>query len=256
MNKGVYNGKRYVSEKWIELASSIHSDNSKSANHDPDWSVGYGFQVWRNAEEGFRGDGAYGQYMMVLPEREMVVAIRAESGNLQLELDLAKQLVKDLHNATDEVVSIPETCEVLEQKDSSFIYEKMNFRLSENEIGASFLNVFKDNDDLVIELSNSERIISIKAGNGRYIDSSFTASAMRPSHAWRYIKNATEEVSYSCCYNIENDVINVIVKSLNSPHSGKIKFTFDENTREIKMEFLFHEAVLFPKMREIIGTEY
>lgn len=253
-NKGVYNGKRYVSEKWIEQATVKQSDNSHNTN--PDWSVGYGYKIWINKDEGYRGDGAFGQLMVVFPEKEVVVAVRAESRNIQEELNIIKQFVIDMHSDTEEVVALPDSCQTLEPKDKNFSYENIHFRLDNNEIGASFLNISKDNDDLMVKLSTSDKTFSFKAGNNHYIDSDFVAGAMRPSYAWRYIGNAEEEVSYSCCYNIENDVINIMVKSLNSPHSGNIKFTFDEETRNIKMEFIFNPDVLMPNMREITGTEY
>ena len=41
---------------------------------EPDWSQGYGFQLWMS-RHGYRGDGAFGQYMVVLPEQDAVVAM-------------------------------------------------------------------------------------------------------------------------------------------------------------------------------------
>lgn len=254
LHKGVYEGKRYVSEQWIDQATAVHSDNSE--NPTADWQAGYGYQVWRNHEEGFRGDGAFGQFMLVFPEREMVVAIRAETNELQMELDFAKELVKNLHDSPEIQINIPEICKTLETKNSSFSYDNVTFELEENQMGAKFLNIKKENDDLTVFLSLHEKIISIKAGDGYYVNSNFTASAMRPSMALRYIGNAPEFVQYSCCYNIIDNKVNILVKSLNSPHSGHIHFTFDENTRKIKMEFLFPNSTILPQMSEINGTEY
>jgi len=40
---------------------------------------GYGFQFWLNPPGGFRADGAFGQYSMILPKQDAVVAITSES---------------------------------------------------------------------------------------------------------------------------------------------------------------------------------
>ena len=72
-------------EKWVEEASKPISDNSSNGN--PDWCSGYGYQIWINAKEGFRGDGAFGQLCMVLPERDMVVAVMANCTDMQKEID-------------------------------------------------------------------------------------------------------------------------------------------------------------------------
>ena len=45
---------------------------------NPDWSQGYGFQFWM-ARHGFRGDGAYGQFCVVLPEQDVVLALTGQS---------------------------------------------------------------------------------------------------------------------------------------------------------------------------------
>ena len=56
------------------------------AEDNPDWRQGYGFQFWL-ARHGYRGDGAYGQFCVVLPEQQTVVAITGASINMQAVLD-------------------------------------------------------------------------------------------------------------------------------------------------------------------------
>jgi len=56
-------------------------------NIEPDWRQGYGFQMWQS-QHGFRGDGAMGQYMVVLPRQEAVVAMFTLTENMQRVLDL------------------------------------------------------------------------------------------------------------------------------------------------------------------------
>ena len=54
---------------------------------EPDWQQGYGFQVWMS-RHGYRGDGAFGQYMVVLPEHDAVVAMFSCVEDMQIVLDL------------------------------------------------------------------------------------------------------------------------------------------------------------------------
>ncbi|MBR4467192.1 MAG: serine hydrolase, partial [Clostridia bacterium] len=85
LNRGVWEGKRLLSEKWIDDATFPHSDNSR--NGTPDWRSGYGYQIWVNAREGFRGDGAYGQLMFVLPKTGIIIAVQARVLSMQKEVD-------------------------------------------------------------------------------------------------------------------------------------------------------------------------
>jgi CubicO group peptidase (beta-lactamase class C family) len=66
LQRGVWNGTRLLSEAWVAEATSVQVANPDESN--PDWRQGYGFQFWM-ARHGFRGDGAYGQFCIVLPEQ-------------------------------------------------------------------------------------------------------------------------------------------------------------------------------------------
>lgn len=81
---GVWDGERLLDEDWVAAATSTRVANPDEAN--PDWSVGYGFQFWM-ARHGFRGDGAYGQFCIVLPEQDVVVAMTGQSLDMQAVLD-------------------------------------------------------------------------------------------------------------------------------------------------------------------------
>ena len=85
LDRGRWNGRQVLPESWVEQASSTQTDNSNRP--EPDWSRGYGFQLWRN-QHGYRGDGAYGQYMVVLPEHETVVAFFSHTEPMQAFMDL------------------------------------------------------------------------------------------------------------------------------------------------------------------------
>jgi hypothetical protein len=55
---------------------------------NPDWQQGYGFQFWM-ARHGYRGDGAYGQFCVILPEQDIVLAMTGQSIDMQAVLDAA-----------------------------------------------------------------------------------------------------------------------------------------------------------------------
>ncbi len=71
-------------EEWVDEATSLQVANPLEEN--PDWRQGYGFQFWL-ARHGYRGDGAYGQFCVVLPEQQTVVAITGASLDMQAVLD-------------------------------------------------------------------------------------------------------------------------------------------------------------------------
>jgi CubicO group peptidase (beta-lactamase class C family) len=94
LQKGKWHGQQIVPEAWVNEATSFKIQQSpnpgstRSAKTD-DWQQGYCYQFWRCQHRAFRGDGAYGQFMVVMPEQDAVLVMTSHSGNLQGQLDLA-----------------------------------------------------------------------------------------------------------------------------------------------------------------------
>jgi hypothetical protein len=70
----------------VEAATSRQTSNGSSPKSD--WDQGYGYQFWRSRHSAYRGDGAFGQYCIVLPEQDTVIAITSAVKNMQAVLDL------------------------------------------------------------------------------------------------------------------------------------------------------------------------
>lgn len=76
LNRGTWNGKRLLSASWIDEATRRQVDNSNHPSGSIEWQSGYGYQFWRCSPPGvYRGDGAFGQFCVVMPEHDAVVAI-------------------------------------------------------------------------------------------------------------------------------------------------------------------------------------
>ena len=86
LQKGQWNGKQIVPASWVEQATSKQVSNGSDPTKD--WDQGYGFQFWRCRHGAFRGDGANGQFCVVLPEQDAVIAITADTRDMQAELNV------------------------------------------------------------------------------------------------------------------------------------------------------------------------
>jgi CubicO group peptidase (beta-lactamase class C family) len=86
LQKGKWQGKQLVPANWIEAATSRQTSNG--SNPKSDWDQGYGYQFWRCRHGAYRGDGAFGQYCIVLPEQDAVIAITSGLGDMQAVLNL------------------------------------------------------------------------------------------------------------------------------------------------------------------------
>ena len=75
LNKGRWNGEQIVSEEFITKAMSVQIDTSGSPGVK-DCCCGYGYQLWACSMPGvFRFDGGQGQYVLIWPDKDLLVAV-------------------------------------------------------------------------------------------------------------------------------------------------------------------------------------
>jgi CubicO group peptidase (beta-lactamase class C family) len=84
LQQGEWEGVQLIPAEWVKQATSVQVDTPQMTNVD--WQQGYGFQFWM-ARHGYRGDGAFGQYCVILPEHDVVIATTAYTNYMQAMLD-------------------------------------------------------------------------------------------------------------------------------------------------------------------------
>jgi CubicO group peptidase (beta-lactamase class C family) len=100
LQQGEWNGKQIIPAEWVSEMSKkqVESVNPGTRMEDAeakgmtvetsDWMQGYGYQMWRCRPGCFRADGARGQYIIVVPDKNAVIAITSDVEDLQGELNL------------------------------------------------------------------------------------------------------------------------------------------------------------------------
>lgn len=97
LQKGRWKGKQLISEEWIDEMSSYKVDSRPVAQKPEDiktpvkrndWLQGYCYQMWRCTHNAVRADGANGQYILILPDKQAVITTTADVRDMQQELDL------------------------------------------------------------------------------------------------------------------------------------------------------------------------
>ena len=99
LNGGKFNGRQVIPAEWVkemtanQVPSSpagLNLEEMRARGMDPDgsdWLQGYGYQMWQS-RHGFRADGANGQYILILPDKDAVIATTAHIQDMQEELNL------------------------------------------------------------------------------------------------------------------------------------------------------------------------
>ena len=86
LQRGRWGGTQLLPEELVAEATRTHVDNAQQ-QPNTDWQQGYGWQFWMS-RHGYRGDGAFGQFCVVLPEHDVVVATTACTEQMQAVLDV------------------------------------------------------------------------------------------------------------------------------------------------------------------------
>lgn len=99
LQEGSWCGKQLLPAEWVAEMSKMQVESSpaginlvqlaeSTAPVSPDWIQGYGYQMWMCRHNAFRADGAGGQYILVIPELNSVLAMTARTDSMQEELNL------------------------------------------------------------------------------------------------------------------------------------------------------------------------
>lgn len=93
LQKGKWNGKQLLQKKWIEEATSVKiyqnpemTQSKRDSSHDG--VQGYCYQFWRARNNSYQANGAYGQFVLVMPDKDAVVIFTAESPDMWGQLDM------------------------------------------------------------------------------------------------------------------------------------------------------------------------
>ena len=183
LQKGKWNGDQLLSEAWIKQATSKQTESNEG---DSDWSQGYGYQFWRckPAPGFYRGDGAFGQYCIVIPHKNTVIAINGESSDMQKSMDLVWEHI--LPALTDDA-KLPKndkahkalqtsiaslSLAVVDNSVKSELAKSINnktYQLAKNKLGAKKVKFDINDDQCRLTIDFGSKTQSYTAGFGKWI---------------------------------------------------------------------------------------
>ena len=193
LQHGRWNGKQLLPADYLAEASRKHADNSM--NEAPDWKTGYGYQFWI-ARHGWRGDGASGQFAIVLEEQDISIAVTACMNNLQALLDilweellpgLSDQPLPEAPAAFQELRAFTADMKIRPQTGLDIQgHPSACFRFQENSAGIRQCEVSFSQNCCSLTFLTDKGIEQLRAGFGHYEYSIFQLTDSRPHPAAAY----------------------------------------------------------------------
>ena len=197
LDGGKLEDRQILPADYLAMATAFQIDNSM--NTQPDWQVGYGFQFWRCRHNAFRGDGAFGQYALVMPDQDAALAVTSGMRNMQSILDRVWDILlpamSDTPLAEDpaEQQALRARCAaaafpVLPGPGRELVWESSSFE--ENAAKVEALQVESTLRSCRLTLHRNGQLETLEAGFGHRLDNHtrFGCSRLRrmaASAAWR-----------------------------------------------------------------------
>lgn len=234
LQKGVWNGKQLLPWGYFEAATAKQIDNSMNTN--PDWRLGYGYQFWQ-CQHGYRGDGASGQYVIVMPEEDIAIAITSGVPDMQRILTyIWDEVVPALSDA-----ALPEDAQALEDLNRKAAEWSLPVEVSEVEAAGADAEWSVDANSACISkisvnfLDNKVRIVFTTAKGTETVTAGF--GFYEPNPAPLKLCDVYPRNILACAAWVKRDLLKIRICCRNA--SFKDMLYIDFSTRIITFETSF-----------------
>jgi CubicO group peptidase (beta-lactamase class C family) len=255
LQKGKWNGKQLLPAEWIEEATSIKifqsPDAPQTKKDSSDWMQGYCYQFWRCRNNAYRGDGAYGQYMIIMPDLDAVIAITSQTSDMQKELNLVwKYLLpgfgKKLHPNAEALSKLNKRLSTLELP----VYYKMNssplekeftgktylFGSNESQLQRLSLDINDTLATLHIRKASTDYVLNFTAGKWHYDITELPGPNLVPNTNIDILRPFRVAGSYTW---LDNNSVELTLRYIESPHTETITCVFLNNKVGVSFKNMF-----------------
>lgn len=271
LQKGNWNGNQILPAAWIEEATTEkiiqHPALPQTAKDTSDWEQGYGYQIWRCRHHAYRADGAFGQYIIVFPELDAVLAVQAETQNMQNELNLVwdyllpsikkNKLPEDQKSLIDLKVKLaglalqPATGSFTsltnhKQTNKTFILEP-----NANQIGSVVLDIKDSICHLVLNTGSDTYNLYYGAGKWKMSQTNMPGPSIIGSAKENFALLSPYKVAGNFYWQDDQTLV-MQLRYLESPHMETINMHMDGKKLDMNIEYSFNYG---GNKMELTGTQ-
>jgi CubicO group peptidase (beta-lactamase class C family) len=268
LQKGVWQGRQILPAQWVQEATPFKIQQPAPAkpsrpNEQNDWLQGYCYQFWRCRHNAFRGDGAFGQYMIVMPDQDAVVAITAETSDMPGELDLVWQHLlpamkpQPLPRDSQSQAELGQTFSALAltpqagQPDSP-LAERISgkaFKLGSNELDLQSASFVFGKDGCRFTLKDGQQEYPIACGVGRWQrgETDLPGTPPRLISGGAPKKGTKARLAASGAWTDQN-TLQMVLRYYETPHHDTVTCRFDGD--KVQLGFMNSMAQMSPNPKD------
>jgi hypothetical protein len=270
LQKGMWNGKQILPAAWIEEATTFKIDQApgapQSIKASSDWMQGYCYQFWRCRNNAFRADGAYGQYIIVMPDKDAVIAIQSESPDMQNEINLVWKFllpsIKDTklaENSTPEAnlkqrlssLALPLPAKGINSPYISQISGKA-FTIESNDLHLENLSFSFMEDICHVTLNADKKEYLFTFGAGKWISGETTLPGPNLLGLAKGHNVGLPPEKVAGCFTWKDDnTLELVLRYIESPHTERITCRFNGKKIAVDTQFSNTPGVSHPASGEM-----
>jgi hypothetical protein len=254
LQKGAWNDQQILPAAWIQEATTFKIQQPADKGGDleklkktSDWHQGYCYQFWRCRHNAFRGDGAFGQFMVIMPDQEAVVAITSQTADMQNELNLVWDhllpAIKDTALPADreaqaqlghELASL--ALPLPQARTASPMADKISgktFRIEPADAGAQTVSFFFHRETCTFTLTDGKGEYAVQCGLGKWLDGECNMPGTPPKLTVGDLRPC--KIAASARWK-EDNTFEMIWRYYETPHHDTVTCHFEGNN--VTIEFM------------------
>lgn len=244
LQRGEWNGKQLISKYWVDEMMTVRV--VREAND-------YGYQIWLCEYPGaWRADGAFGQYIIVIPQKNMVVVLNqcSRSKGFPERSNIWHTVVKNCLNCA--IDAKPAELKAVEEYENNAslpllkgdsinnsIEKKYNgrtFVLEDNKLGWKSIKFkFKENCINLDVIDAENKKSTIELGYNEWKTSQLAGFPHYSIQAQNRFSGITGPFFTGSCYAWNEDVLEAKIHYVNWITSIKVSFKFDNKDLSIEV---------------------
>ncbi|HLZ86245.1 MAG TPA: serine hydrolase, partial [Puia sp.] len=255
---GRWKGKQILPHDWVKEATTMKIMQDPSASPDKqdasDWLQGYCYQMWRCRHNGVRADGAFGQFIIMLPDQDAVIAITAETPDMQDEINLVWQYLLppmvgwSLKEDPDGDAKLKQTLAALAlppQKAAAtgadFNINGKMYTLQANDKRMAAIGFrLQDDNSWQVTIKGDSAEYSFPFGDGKWLRTSTTRLGPNlTDHAQHHFAGMPAVMTAGSYHWKDENTLELVLRYIESPHTEKMTCHFDGSTVSIDDEASF-----------------
>jgi CubicO group peptidase (beta-lactamase class C family) len=264
LQRGDWNGRQVLPAHWIEEATTFKiqqpGNDLEKQKRESDWHQGYCYQFWRCRHNAFRGDGAFGQYTIVMPDQDVVIAITSESPSMQGQLNLvwehllpamqseplaANNRVADELSQTLRALALPPPKSQPSSPTVSRVSGKA-FTVATNDAGVQNLSFRFGENDCVFTLTDSKGSYPITCGLQKWALGE-TMMPGTPPKLTRTSGQTKSKIAASGTWK-DDQTFEMTWRFIETPHHDTVTCRFDKD--DLRVEYINSVTQLSPSHKE------